>query len=65
MEMKYSLQRNKEYYEDLSVPKDNGYDSAYLELCNVRHELIKQVCEESSEVLDPATPEEVKEGYPS
>ena len=51
-----------EYYEDLSVPKDNGYDSAYLELCYIRHELIKQVCEESSEVLDPVTPEEVKEG---
>ena len=51
-----------DYYEDLSVPKDNGYDSAYLELCNVRHDLIKQICEESSELLDPITPEEVEKG---
>ena len=50
------------YYEDLSVPKDNGYDSAYLELCNLRHELINQICEESSEILDPVTPEEIEEG---
>ena len=50
------------YYEDLSVPKDNGYDSAYLELCNTRHKMIKQICEESSEILDPVTPKEVEEG---
>ena len=52
MERKYFPLKNKKkafayYYEDLSVPKDNGYDSAYLELCNVRHDLIKQICEES------------------
>ena len=46
----------------MSVPKDNGYDSAYLELCNIRHELINQICEESSEILYPVTPEEVEEG---
>ena len=49
-------------HEDLSVPKDNGYDLAYLELCNVRHDLIKQICEESSELLDPITPEVEEEG---
>ena len=47
------------YYEDLSVPKDNGYDAAFLELCNVRHELINQLCEDSSETTNPVTPEEV------
>ena len=51
-----------DYNEDLSVPKDNGYDSAYLELCNVRHDLIKQICEESSELPDPITLEEEEEG---
>ena len=51
-----------EYYEDLSVPKDNGYDSAYLELCNVRHELIKQVCEETFEVVSRAGPRDVVAG---
>ena len=36
------------YYEDLSVPKDKHYDSAFLGLCSVRHELITQICEDSS-----------------
>ena len=36
------------YYEDLSVPKDKQYDSAFLGLCSVRHELITQICEDSS-----------------
>ena len=52
-----------DYYEDLSVPKYNGYYSAYLELCYVRHVLIKQICEESSELPDPITPEEVEGEY--
>ena len=30
-----------QYYEDLSIPKDEDYDSAFLELCNVRHKLIE------------------------
>ena len=47
------------YYEELSIPKDKGYDSAFLELCNVRHELINQICKESSEIPEPVTPEEV------
>ena len=47
------------YYEDLSVPKDNGYDAAFLELCNVQHELINQLCEDSSKTTNPVTPEEV------
>ena len=32
------------YYEDLSIPKDHGCDSAYLELCSVRHEMIAGLC---------------------
>ena len=47
------------YYEELSTSKDKGYDSAFLELCNVRHELINQLYKESSEILQPDTPEEV------
>ena len=48
------------YYEDLSVPKDKQYDSAFLELCSVRHELITQICEESSLPFKPVTPAETK-----
>ena len=47
----------------MSVPKDKEYDSAYLELCNIiRHNLINQICEESSEIIDPVIPEEVRRG---
>ena len=50
-----------DYYEDLSIPKDDGYDSAYLELCTVRHKMISKLCQESSETADPFTAKEVKE----
>ncbi|MEW8090529.1 MAG: reverse transcriptase domain-containing protein [Candidatus Thiodiazotropha endolucinida] len=49
-----------DYYEDLSVPKDKHYDSAFLELCSVRHELITQICEESSLPFESVTTSEVK-----
>ena len=54
-------QRNAfaKYYEELSVPQDHGYDSAFLELCNVRHELINKLYENNPEMLDPITSEEV------
>ncbi|MEW8544540.1 MAG: hypothetical protein AB2693_13510, partial [Candidatus Thiodiazotropha sp.] len=57
------LQRNAfaQYYEDLALPADRGYDSAYLELCSTRHEIIKQVCDESSEYLEPFTLKEVRD----
>ena len=48
------------YFEDLSVPKDERYDSAFLEMCNTRHELITQICQESSITLDPITVSETK-----
>lgn len=44
------------YYEDFSVPKDKQYDSAFLGLCSVRHELITQICKESSLPFKPVTP---------
>ena len=47
------------YYEDLSIPKDHGYDSAYLELCSVRHEMIAEICRENPSEPDPITVEEV------
>lgn len=40
-----------QYYEDLSRPKDNGYDSRFLELCTVRHKLIEQICNDSTRRL--------------
>ena len=49
------------YYEDLSIPKDHGYDTAYLELCSVRHHLIVQLCEESLSESEPFTTKEVRE----
>ena len=59
----YSSDRQRDafakYYQDLSAPKDNGSDAAFLELCNVRHKLINQLCEDSSETTNPVTPEEV------
>ena len=47
-------QRNvfAKYYEELSVPKDHGYDSAFLELCNVRHELINKLYENNYEIIE-------------
>ena len=49
------------YYENLSIPKDNGYESAYLELCSVRHNIIAQLCEDSSETVEPFTVKEISE----
>ena len=48
-------------YEDLSVPKDHGYETAYLELCSVRHHLIAQLCEESLSEPEPFTTKEARE----
>ena len=60
----YSLDLQREafarYYEDLATPKDQGYDSAYLELCSVRHEIIKQICDDNSESAEPITTTEVR-----
>ena len=47
------------YFEDLSVPKDQGYDSAYIELWSVHQELIADLCRENMCELDPITTEEV------
>lgn len=48
-----------QYYEDLSVPKDKGYDAAFLDLCNVRHKLIDQWCHESVSSIEPISEKEV------
>ena len=48
-----------QYYEDLSIPKEEDYDSAFLELCNVRHKLIEQLCKESESDFEPITENEV------
>ena len=50
-----------QYFEDLSVPKNEKYDSAFLDLCNTRHELITEYCEENAAILDPITNSEVKQ----
>jgi hypothetical protein len=33
------------FFEDLAIPKNKGYDSEFLELCNIRHNVIQQMCE--------------------
>ena len=48
------------YYEDLATPKDKGYDSAYLELCTVRHKIIEQLCKENSQNPEPISTKEVR-----
>lgn len=37
-----------DYYEDLSVPKENEYDDAYLNLCSVRQNVIEQYLREEN-----------------
>ena len=48
-----------QYYEDLSISKEEDYDSAFLELCRVRHKLIEQLCKESESDFEPITENEV------
>ena len=43
----------------VSVPKDENYDSAFLDLCTVRHNLIEQLCAESDSNFGPITKNEV------
>jgi hypothetical protein len=47
------------YFEDLSVPKDKGYDSEYLELCNIRHDLISKLYAEDTKSLEPFQEEDI------
>ena len=62
-----NLQRNAlaKYYEDLATPKDKGYDSAYLELCSVRHRIIEQICKESPDQLEQISTKEVRKAINS
>ena len=39
------------YYEDLAVPKDNGYDNLFLKLCNIRVDQIHSELSESCSQL--------------
>ena len=49
-----------DYYEDLAAPKDDGYDTAYLELCTVCHKMISKLCQENAETVYPFTVKEVE-----
>jgi hypothetical protein len=48
-----------QYFEDLSIPKDKGYDNGYLELCNIRQKLITQIYSEDSSPIEPFKEEDV------
>ncbi|CAG2235498.1 unnamed protein product [Mytilus edulis] len=37
------------YFEDLAVPKDNGYDLEFLDLCNIRHNIFDELCKQNSD----------------
>ncbi|CAC5367579.1 unnamed protein product [Mytilus coruscus] len=41
-------QRFSKYFVDLAVPKDKGYDSEFLDLCNVRHNIIQKLGEQEN-----------------
>ncbi|CAC5395133.1 unnamed protein product [Mytilus coruscus] len=51
-ELQYSAtdqtQSFSKYFEDLALPKDKGYDQDFLDLCNVRHKIIQQLCEQEN-----------------
>jgi hypothetical protein len=48
-----------QYFEDLSIPKEKGYDNGYLELCNIRQKLITQIYSEDSSPIEPFKEEDV------
>ena len=47
------------YYEDLSVPKEDSFDSTYLELCNVRQNLVEQFYGENITTIQPYTNKDI------
>ncbi|CAC5357508.1 unnamed protein product [Mytilus coruscus] len=51
-ELQYSpvdqTQSFSKYFEDLALPKDKGYDPEFLDLCNVWHKTIEQLCEQEN-----------------
>ncbi|MES9882130.1 MAG: reverse transcriptase family protein [Sedimenticola sp.] len=49
-----------QYYEDLSVPKDTGFDNDYLNLTNIRHNIISQICDKQPYSSDPISVSEVE-----
>ena len=54
-----------DYYEDLAIPKDKGYDEAYLELCSAHHKIIKQICKENLDQPEPISTKEVQDAIGS
>lgn len=49
-----------DYFEDLSVPKDDGFDSAYLDMINIRETLISRLCDNTRTELEPIQEQEVQ-----
>jgi hypothetical protein len=33
------------FFDYLAIHKDKGYDYEFLELCNIRHNVVQQMCE--------------------
>ncbi|MES9880886.1 MAG: reverse transcriptase family protein [Sedimenticola sp.] len=49
-----------QYYEDLSVPKNDGYDDEFMELTKIRHNLINEMYADQEFSLSPISSEEVE-----
>ncbi|CAC5392571.1 unnamed protein product [Mytilus coruscus] len=47
-EVKKSLIGLLKIFEDLAVRKDNEYDSKFLDLCNIRHNIFDELCKQNS-----------------
>ncbi|XP_071145324.1 uncharacterized protein [Mytilus edulis] len=50
------------YFEDLAIPKDNGYDEKYLELYTIRHKLITEFGNSADDPLEPFTEVKIQNG---
>jgi hypothetical protein len=48
------------YYEDLSIPKEELFDSSYVNLCNIRQSLIEEELEKVHYAIESFTEEEVQ-----
>jgi hypothetical protein len=48
------------YYEDLSIPKEERFDNTYVNLCNMRQSLLEEELEKVHYATEPFTEEEVQ-----
>lgn len=49
-----------QYYEDLSIPKEELFDNSYVNLCNIRQSILEEELERVHYATEPFTDEEVQ-----